>query len=43
MSVFTLVGGRKPEDLAMMGKSLHDREDVGFALCRLHWDSEELI
>ena len=36
MSVFTLVGGHKPEDLAMMGKGLHDREDMGFALCWLH-------
>lgn len=41
MSAFTLVGGHKPEDLALVGKSMPKREDMGFVSYCLSWDSEE--
>lgn len=43
MSAFTLVGGHKPEELALLGKSMPKREDMGFATYWLSWDSGEFI
>lgn len=43
MSAFALIGGHKPEDLALVGKSMPTREDMGFVSYWLPWDSEEFI